>query len=275
MPELPEVETIRKTLIGLVAGKKIIDVHIFWPKIIQHPEVDEFSVLIKGQTIQDIKRRGKFLIFLLDDFSLVSHLRMEGKYALYPNHEPIDKHTHVIFQLENNEQLRYRDVRKFGTMHLFPKGKEMDELPLNKLGPEPFSEEFTVQYLTKKLNKTSRSIKSALLDQTIVAGLGNIYVDEVLFRSHVHPEKLANQLKRFEVKRIHEEIIQTLNEAVEKGGSTVRTYINSQGEIGMFQLDLYVYGRTGEHCKVCGAPLERLVVGGRGTHICPKCQKKK
>jgi len=274
MPELPEVETIRKTLIGLVAGKKIIDVHIYWPKIIQHPEVEEFSFLIKDQTIHDIERRGKFLIFLLDDFSLVSHLRMEGKYGLYPNDEPIDKHTHVIFQLENDEQLRYRDVRKFGTMHLFPKGQEWNNLPLKKLGPEPFSEQFTVQYLLEKFKKTNRNVKSALLDQTIVAGLGNIYVDEVLFRSQVHPEKIAKELSKKEVKKIHEEIIATLKEAVKKGGSTIRTYINSQGEIGMFQLDLYVYGRTGEYCKVCATPLKRLVVGGRGTHICPKCQKK-
>ena len=197
---------------------------------------------------------------------------MEGKYGLYPKEEPYDKHTHVIFSFTDGRSLRYRDVRKFGTMHLFAKGQELNSLPLINLGPEPLSSEFTVEYLREKLAKTSRKIKPVLLDQNIVVGIGNIYVDESLFRAGIHPERAASSLTESEIEKLHQEIIATLSEAVEKGGSTIRSYINSQGQIGMFQLELYVYGRKGEACKKCGTTIEKLVVGGRGTHICPSCQ---
>jgi formamidopyrimidine-DNA glycosylase len=274
MPELPEVETIKRTLIQLVAGKVIEDVTVWWPKIIKKPdEVEQFIDALKGQTIHDIGRRGKFLKFFLDDYVLVSHLRMEGRYSVVKSGEPIDKHTHVIFHFTDGTELRYRDVRKFGTMHLFKKGEEEKELPLSQLGPEPFSEQFTAELLVEKLQKTNRKMKTVLLDQTVVVGLGNIYVDEVLFRSGIHPERPANSLKQEEVHVLYQEIIATLEEAVEKGGSTVRSYVNSQGQTGMFQLELFVYGHKGEPCKKCGQPLQKMVVGGRGTHYCSHCQK--
>lgn len=273
MPELPEVETVRRTLEQLVVGKEIQEVSVFWPKIIKAPEpVEQFQDALRGQTIQHIGRRGKFLLFTLDDYTMVSHLRMEGKYGVHPREDPYDKHTHVIFTFTDGSELRYRDVRKFGTMHLFIKGEEMQQMPLLHLGPEPLSDEFTVEGLSGKLAKTSRKIKPVLLDQTVVVGIGNIYVDEALFRSGIHPERKASSLTREEILILHAEIIATLREAVEKGGSTIRSYVNSQGQIGMFQLELNVYGRKGEACKVCGTPLEKLVVAGRGTHICPSCQ---
>lgn len=273
MPELPEVETVKRTLEQLVLGKKIKEVSVFWPKIIKKPEpVKQFQDALVGQTIRSISRRGKFLIFILDDYSMVSHLRMEGKYMLFQKEEPYDKHTHVIFSFIDGTELRYRDVRKFGTMHLFEKGQELKSLPLVNLGPEPLSTAFTVEYLAEKLEKTSRKIKPVLLDQSMVVGIGNIYVDESLFRAGIHPERSASSLIDLEIKKLHQAIVATLSEAVEKGGSTIRSYINSQGQMGMFQLELYVYGRKGEDCKICGTPLEKLVVGGRGTHICPSCQ---
>ena len=273
MPELPEVETVRRTLEQLVLGKKIKEVSVFWPKIIKKPEpVEQFQDALVGQTIRAVGRRGKFLIFTFDDYSMVSHLRMEGKYMLYQREDPYDKHTHVIFSFTDGSELRYRDVRKFGTMHLFEKGQEMNSLPLIDLGPEPLSTDFTVEYLSGKLAKTSRKIKPVLLDQKIVVGIGNIYVDESLFRAGIHPERQASSLSDSEIKKLKEEIVATLSEAVNKGGSTIRSYINSQGQIGMFQLELYVYGRKGEACKKCGMPIQKLVVGGRGTHICPSCQ---
>ena len=174
---------------------------------------------------------------------------MEGKYGLYPKEDPYDKHTHVIFHFTDGSELRYRDVRKFGTMHLYKKGEEFQKPPLIDLGPEPFSEEFTVEYLTEKLKKTNRKIKPALLDQKVFVGLGNIYVDEALVRSGIHPERIANSLSEPEINILHQEIVATLSEAVKKGGSTIRSYVNSQGEIGMFQLELYAYGRKGEACK--------------------------
>lgn len=274
MPELPEVETVRRTLLELVVGKTIKHVRILWPNIIKRPaEVQQFQDALVGQTISDIGRRGKFLKIFLDDYVLVSHLRMEGKYALHQAEEPYDKHTHVFFQFTDGTELRYRDVRKFGTMHLFAKGEEDCELPLAHLGPEPFASEFTPDMLYGQLQKTNRKIKAVLLDQKAVVGLGNIYVDEALFRASIHPERSANALTKKEVTLLHREIVDTLQEAVEKGGSTIRTYVNTQGQIGSFQLQLFVYGKKGEPCTRCGTAIEKIVVGGRGTHFCPKCQK--
>lgn len=274
MPELPEVETVRRTLKELIIGKVIKDVSVFWPKIIKFPEeVNQFKNALVGESFIEIGRRGKFLILYTETFALVSHLRMEGKYSLAGSEEPMDKHTHVIFHFTDKTELRYKDVRKFGTMHLYKKEEVFQHLPLSQLGPEPLSESFTPELLASRLAKTTRHIKTALLDQKAVVGLGNIYVDETLFRANIHPERIANTLTRDEVLRIHREIKRTLADAVEKGGSTIRSYINSQGQIGMFQLDLFVYGRKGEPCKTCGSTLERIITGGRGTVYCPKCQK--
>ncbi|MCH1627294.1 DNA-formamidopyrimidine glycosylase [Fredinandcohnia quinoae] len=274
MPELPEVETVRRTLTQLVNGKTIQKVTVLWAKMIKKPEeVEQFTDALLGQTIQDVERRGKFLKFILDDYVLVSHLRMEGRYGLYKNEESYDKHTHVLFAFTDGTELRYRDVRKFGTFHLFKKGEEETVLPLSQLGPEPFSSDFTEKRLQEQLAKTNRKIKVALLDQKIVVGLGNIYVDEALFRAGIYPEREANSLKKSEIKRLYQQIVQTLQEAVDKGGSTIRSYVNTQGEIGMFQLELFVYGQKGEACKKCGTSIEKKVVGGRGTHYCPSCQK--
>lgn len=273
MPELPEVETVRKTLEKLVLQKTIENVTVRWTPIIKEPDdVQQFIFLLKGETIEGIGRRGKFLLIYLTSYTLVSHLRMEGRYGLYPSTEPSDKHTHVIFTFTDGTELRYRDVRKFGTMHLFLKGEEQNKLPLSQLGPEPFSKDFSLSYLKGRLAVTARPVKAFLLDQTKVVGLGNIYVDEALFRAGIHPERQGNTLKLQEVKKLHKEIVETLQEAVDQGGSTIRSYVNSQGEIGLFQLNIFVYGRANEACKKCGTTVERLVVAGRGTHICPSCQ---
>lgn len=274
MPELPEVETIKKTLEHLTIGKQIEDVTVYWPKIIKKPvEHEQFIDALKGQTIEAVGRRGKFLIFYLTDLALVSHLRMEGKYGLFPVDKEMDKHTHVLFTFTDGTQLRYKDVRKFGTMHLFLKGEELTSLPLSQLGPEPLSDEFTTEYMMQSLAKTSRNIKAVLLDQTLVVGVGNIYVDESLFRAKIHPQRVASSLTEKEIERIVSEVKATLAEAIEQGGSTIRTYINTQGQIGMFQQQLLVYGRNGEPCKECGNEIEKMKVAGRGTHICPSCQK--
>lgn len=274
MPELPEVETVRRTLLELVKGKTIEQVIVHWPKLVKKPDdARQFQDALKGQTILDVGRRGKFLLISLDDYVLVSHLRMEGRYALHKSSEDYDKHTHVLFRFTDNSELRYRDVRKFGTMHLFKKGQEETELPLSQLGPEPFVDEFTPDYLAEKIKNTKRFIKTVLLDQRIVVGLGNIYVDEALFRAGIHPERIASELDEIEIKRLHTEVVATLLEAVDSGGSTIRSYVNSQGKIGSFQLQLYVYGRKGEPCKRCGAEIQKKITGGRGTHYCASCQK--
>ncbi len=273
MPELPEVETVRRTLEPLITGTTIEAIEIRYAGIVKEPtDTEAFKHLLIGQAFQSIDRLGKFLLFRLDDYTLVSHLRMEGKYGIFDPDDATDTHTHVIFSLSNGKQLRYKDVRKFGTMHVKLKGNELNTAPLNKLGFEPFDERFTPEYLAESLHKTTRKIKTVLLDQTIVTGLGNIYVDEALFWSEIHPERIANTLTYEECVRLHEMIRKVLDDAIQVGGSSIRSYLNSLGEIGMFQLQIAVYGKEGEACKVCGTPIEKIKVGGRGTHFCPACQ---
>jgi formamidopyrimidine-DNA glycosylase len=273
LPELPEVETVKRTLNELVIGKTIKNVEVRWPNIIRRPsDLNQFKARMIGETLHDVRRRGKFLLFCFDDVVLVSHLRMEGRYQLDPEHDPIDHYTHVIFHFTDDTALRYRDVRKFGTMHLFNKGEEWKHLPLSKLGLEPLSLELTTGYLAHAFEHTKRSIKQVLLDQTIIVGLGNIYVDESLFKAGIHPLTAASELTEAQLERLKKAIVETLGDAVELGGSTIRTFVNSQGHMGLFQQQLTVYGRAGEPCVHCGTPIEKIKVGGRGTHFCPSCQ---
>lgn len=273
MPELPEVETIRRTLEQLILDKTVANVQIYWGKIIKEPDdAERFKHLLIGQTIRELKRRGKFLLFYFDDYVMVSHLRMEGKYSVHPKDEEMTKHTHVTFTFTDGEELRYNDVRKFGTMHLYPIGKEMVTNPLKTLGPEPFDETFSFKYFKARLQKTTRYIKAVLLDQTVVTGLGNIYVDETLFKAGIHPMRRANTLNDTEIEAIQKAAVQTLREAVDLGGTTIRSYVNSQGDMGMFQQELFVYGQEEKDCKNCGEAITKMKLSGRGTHICESCQ---
>ena len=274
MPELPEVETVKRTLHELVVGKQIEQVTVHLPRIIQHPaDTDQFAAELAGQTIHAVTRRAKFLRFVLDDCVLISHLRMEGRYGLFVAEELLDKHTHVVFRFRDGSELRYKDVRQFGTMHVFPLGHEFERAPLSELGVEPLGEEFTLSLLVRLLGKRTAPIKPLLLNQRYVVGLGNIYVDEALHLSRIHPERAAHSLKTAEWKRLHEAIRVTLQSAVDAGGSSVKSYVNGQGEMGMFQQQLKAYGRTGEPCERCTTVIVKTVLGGRGTHFCPKCQK--
>lgn len=273
MPELPEVETVRRTLSELVIGKTIQSVDVRLSRIIRRPEDPHlFAALLEGQTIRTIDRRGKFLLFQLDDFVLVSHLRMEGRYGLYKENDPMEKHTHVIFSFTDKFQMRYKDVRQFGTMDLFARGEEYSCPPLNKLGLEPLHKDFTFEAFQQAIGSRTTKIKPLLLNQAYIVGIGNIYVDEALFRAGIHPERTAESLDQTERSTLHASIVQTLQEAVEAGGSSIKSYVNGQGEIGMFQHQFKVYGRTNEPCVTCGRPIQKSVVGGRGTHICPVCQ---
>ncbi|PMB84527.1 DNA-formamidopyrimidine glycosylase [Dolosicoccus paucivorans] len=276
MPELPEVEAVRKGLNQLVQGKVIQQVTVDWPNIIDTTlPIDEWSQLLQNERIEKIERRGKYLIIYLTHWALISHLRMEGKYNFYPKGQVPSqkgKHVHVRFLMTDGSQLEYDDVRKFGRMTLIDPqgvGRYFEE---RKLGPEPTKEQFRLDDFASSLKKTKRAIKTVLLDQKSVAGLGNIYVDEVLFRSKIHPETKADLLTLNQVETLREQIIQVLQEATAKGGSTIRTYKNSLGELGQYQKELQIYGRTGALCIHCQTPIEKIKVGGRGTHYCPKCQ---
>lgn len=271
MPELPEVETVRRGLKPLIAGRTIEQVNVLWDNIIDG-DTTLFAQQLQGARFLDIKRRGKYLIFVLDRFELVSHLRMEGKYQVVATDTPITKHTHVIFTLDNGEDLRYLDVRKFGRMAVLEKGTAEKYAGIKKLGPEPTAETFLAQDFAQKLAKKNKPIKNVLLDQTVVAGIGNIYADEILFLSKIHPLTWASSLNPKEINLLHDTIIAVLAEAIKDGGTTIRTFENAIGKEGHHQAALLVYGKKGEPCPVCKTTIEKIVVGGRGTYYCPHCQ---
>ncbi len=273
MPELPEVETIIRTLNILVKDKTIDHVSVHLARIIQRPDdIEEFAFLLEGHTILGIERRGKFIRILLDGLVIVSHLRMEGRYGLYSSEEPVEKHTHVVFHFNDGTELRYKDVRQFGTMHLFATGEDLVSLPLSKLGLEPLDESFTLEQFKRILTGKKTKIKSVLLNQAYVVGIGNIYVDESLFKAGIHPEMTTDSLDNKQLERLHAAIVSILLESIEAGGSSIKSYVNGQGEMGMFQQQLLVYGRENKPCVNCGSIIEKTVVGGRGTHFCPTCQ---
>ena len=274
MPELPEVETVRRGLEKLILGKKISNIDIRYPKMIK-TDLHEFQKEMPGQVILSMGRRGKYLLFYLSDKVLISHLRMEGKYFYYPDQVPERKHAHVLIHFEDGGTLVYEDVRKFGTMELLAPKLLEAYFVTKKLGPEPTEQDFDLARLKLALKKSKKPIKSHLLDQTLVAGLGNIYVDEVLWRAKIHPFRSSNSLSSQEARKVHDETIKVLGQAVEKGGSTIRTYTNAFGEDGTMQEFHQVYDKAGQACSRCGAIIEKIQLGGRGTHFCPKCQRRK
>lgn len=274
MPELPEVETVRRTLEKLVVGATVADVQVYWPKIISYDEyggAEGFKHDMLGQTLRAIHRRGKYLLFEWDDYAWISHLRMEGKFLVMDHQEPRDDHSHIIISLADGRDLRYRDVRKFGRIQMLPKADLKNGVRKLELGPEP--ENLTAAYLAEKFARTQRLIKPVLLDQKILAGVGNIYADEVLFRSRVHPMQPANTLTAAEVVAISESVQAIMSAAIAQGGTTIRSYTNSYGEAGQFQLALHAYGQAGKPCSRCGALIEKIKVAQRGTHYCPNCQQ--
>jgi formamidopyrimidine-DNA glycosylase len=275
LPELPEVENVRRSLIETVIGKTIEEVDVRLPRIIRSPDdVLRFQAELQGLTITDIGRRGKYLLIAVPPFTLVSHLRMEGQYRFVEDVSvPEAPHTHVVFRFIDGTELRYRDVRQFGTMDLLLPG-DKEPAGLAALGPEPFDETLTARELYKRIHRRSAPIKAVLLNQEVIAGLGNIYVDEALFRVGVHPEQRADKLTQAQVARLLIAIREVLQAAIDAGGSSVKTYVNGYGRHGGFQLELGVYGRDGEPCRVCGTVIEKLRVAGRGTHVCPACQRR-
>lgn len=273
MPELPEVETVKEILKRRILNKKITNVKVNYANIIENIEIDEFVRKIKNETINNIKRRGKWIIFELDNYCLLSHLRMEGKYNIkYPN-EKTSKHEHVIFTLDNNLELRYSDTRKFGKMHLIEKDKVYKKEPLNLLGLEPWDDKLTKFYLASIFANKKTNIKTALLDQTIIAGIGNIYANEILFLCKINPEKKLNELKEIDIINIIKFTKIVLEKAIQEGGTTIRTYESESGVHGRFQHSLYVHNLKGNPCKMCGTLIEKSVINQRGTFYCPKCQK--
>lgn len=275
MPELPEVETVRRGLMRLVGGATIDHVDVIYEKMVS-PAPAEFKKRLAGATIDLIERRGKYLLFRFSNgYTMVSHLRMEGKYDVQPEGAPLTKHTHVVFHLTDNRELRYTDTRKFGRMNLVEDGDEMQVAGLKTIGPEPTEITLTFDYMKRIFNKSKKVIKPFLLDQSNIAGLGNIYVDEVLWMTRIHPEQPVNTLTDFQIRLLRDNILKELAKAIDGHGTTVHSFSTAFGEAGQFQNQLNVYGREGEPCVRCGAELQKTKVAQRGTHFCPRCQKLK
>jgi formamidopyrimidine-DNA glycosylase len=269
MPELPEVETVRLTLQQLIKGEEIENITVRYPRLIEG-DVQSFCNQLTKKTFDQIERKGKYLLFILGEKVMTIHLRMEGKFYIKSN-EPFDKHEHVIFHLKSGKTLRYHDVRKFGRLALYQQDEFLKSKALSKLGPEP--KDHNVNDLYQSLKKRKIAIKTALLNQTIIAGLGNIYVDETLFRSQIDPRRHCQDLTKKEVSKILEESIKVLEHAIKLGGTTIRSYTSTLGVHGRFQNELLVHMKKGEPCPICSHPIEKMVVGGRGTYVCSKCQK--
>jgi formamidopyrimidine-DNA glycosylase len=269
MPELPEVETVRRTLEKLIVGQKIMDVRMRYPKIVQ-TDVETFQKTLKGQVIHTIERQGKHLILLLDHDALIIHLRMEGRFFYHPSHHPLTKHDHLVFELSSGYNLIYHDTRKFGTMHLYDLKDYKNQPPLVHVGPEP--KDIEVSQFISHVQKRKTEIKAILLDQHAISGLGNIYVDETLFRARIHPTRLGSSLSDQEIKTIVFQAQDVLEEATLQGGTTIRTFEPMDGVHGRFQQELAVHTHVGKPCPICHTPIIKIKVKGRGTYVCPTCQ---
>ncbi|MDD5492230.1 MAG: DNA-formamidopyrimidine glycosylase [bacterium] len=273
MPELPEVETIKRALAKKILGKRILTVESNFKKIVAVPDFKIFQKIIIGKNIEFLSRRGKFLLFYLNDGKImVSHLRMTGHWLVGPIIKR-NKFMHLILQLSGGQTMAYSDIRKFGRIWLID-AKDLEKFkPILKLGPEPLGKEFVFEEFNKKLAKNKSKIKVVLLSQQIVAGLGNIYVDEVLYDAGVSPCRSANRLTVAEKKRIFVAIRKIISKAIKFRGTTVVNFTTPEGKGGDFQKQLKVYGKKGNRCLRCNGEIKRIVVAGRGTHYCPKCQK--
>lgn len=267
MPELPEVETVRRTLKNFILNAKISRITVIYDRIISG-DTETFINTVTGQTIRDIDRIGKYLIFLLDDTAFISHLRMEGKYNIAAPAEIINKHEHIIFHLSDGRELRYQDTRKFGRMLLANPNSYREEAPLNKLGPEPGEADSTEIY--HKLKKSRLPVKSLLLDQRILSGIGNIYANEICYRLKLHPQTPGRNMTL----KLTEELLaaagEILAEAILEGGTTIHSF-DAGGITGRFQSKLLIHGQ--KTCPICRSNVIKTAVGGRGTYYCENCQR--
>ena len=272
LPEIAEVETVRNTLKKQILNKKIKKVNIRYDKMIES-DLKDFVSILEGNEFLDIKRRGKWLIFELHDHYLLTHLRMEGKFYLKNEELPLEKHEHIIFTFDDNTDLRYHDTRKFGRMNLIKKEDLENTEAIKKQGEEPFSKNLTAIYLKEKFSKKKLPIKTVLLDQTIISGLGNIYANEVLFAAKINPLKKACDLSKQECQNIVLATNEIIESAIKMGGTTIKSYTSSLGVTGRFQQKLMVHKRENEPCKVCNEKIVNIKIGGRSTYYCPFCQK--
>jgi formamidopyrimidine-DNA glycosylase len=270
VPELPEVETIVRGLRAPLIGRTVSGFWTDWPRQIVTPEPDALALRIRGRTFEKVGRRGKYLVFELDQGEvLIIHLKMSGQLSIQPQSEAADKYVHTVFRLEGGDELRFRDVRKFGRVYLLTDPNRV----LGPLGPEPLSAAFTVDWLSERLRARKRVLKPLLLDQTFIAGIGNIYADEALFRAAIRPDRRSDSLGRQEAGALHKAIQTVLQMGIARQGASIDgAYRQPDGSGGQMQETFAAYGRAGEPCLRCGRPIERIILGGRSTHFCSGCQ---
>ncbi len=277
MPELPEVETVRRGLNQLTLNQTITGGDVLLNRTIAYPiSADEFIDRIQGQEIASWYRRGKYLLceLLPAHTWLGVHLRMTGQLLWLDREQPLHKHTRVRLFLGDRQELRFVDQRTFGQIWWVPADVAVENIitGLAKLAADPFSSEFTVEYLTEKLKNRRRPIKTALLDQSVIAGLGNIYADEALFKSGILPTTLCTDLQEARITNLRIAIIQVLEASLAAGGTTFSNFLNVKGINGNYGGEAWVYNRTGKPCKVCGQIIQRLKLSGRSSHFCVQCQ---
>jgi len=270
VPELPEVETVARDLQRSVAGARIADAEVRWERTIRHPvPAARFVAEVRGAGIARVGRRAKSVVLRLDDGRLLTvALRMTGALLVAEPGAADDRYARVIFQLADGRQLRYRDVRKFGRIGLWRRAGQV----FSRHGPEPLTRTFSAARLAERLRGRSARLKSLLLDQGFVAGIGNIYADEALWRARLHPLRAANTLSDTEVRRLHRAIRAVLRQGIDNRGSSFSDYVGVDGQPGANAERLHVYRRTGQACHRCGQPIQRVVVGQRSTHFCGHCQ---
>ena len=274
MPELPEVETIARTLAPAAVGRTIAGIDLLYRPLLRTGSRKTLAALA-GRRVLGVRRRGKMLLISCEGGrTLVFHLKMTGQFLFAPMSDPRDKHTRLIIRFaEGRDELRFRDVRKFGFLLCLEGEPESSCGELARLGPEPL--EIGLPDFAGLLRTRKGRIKSLLLDQARIAGIGNIYADEMLFDARIHPETPASSLRRPAVERLYHSMRKILASAIEAGGSTVQDYRDAAGNPGGFQLEHKVYDRTGEPCIACGSPLRMKRIGGRSSHFCPRCQRQK
>lgn len=278
MPELPEVETVAADLRPHLVGRTILSCDLRFPTIVRHPEPERFAALLAGRRIDAITRRGKYLLHELDGppgepFLLVVHLGMTGQWRYVSPQTPEPDHLHAVLPLDDGCQLRYRDPRRFGRLLLGTESELVAARKMPRLGPEPLDPAFTAADLYRRLHVRRAPLKALLLDQMVVAGVGNIYADESCFRARVRPDRSATTLSRQAVGRLHDALAALLAEAIVNRGSSVDSYRDAWGEMGGEQALLQVYGRGGEPCLRCGRPLATVRLAGRTTVFCRRCQR--
>lgn len=274
MPELPEVETVVRTLEVQLGHATIESVTILWENIIQQ-DIAEFKERAKNQTFQRYLRKGKYLLFELDDYMLIAHMRMEGKFYIQSPTEPLNKHIHVIFHLSDGRELRYHDTRKFGRMAIRLKQADMDYADLKNIGKDALDESVKAIDLYQQWHQKNIRLKSMLLNQLFLAGIGNIYADEICFSCHLHPATPVSHLSKKDFENLLFHTRRILKGAIKAGGTTIRSYTSSLGVHGRFQLELKVHQRKDERCVECHSTIKKIQLEGRGTYFCPTCQKRK